>query len=64
MVDFSTRLMVGLDDLRGLFQPERFYDSQWYIDPNIDPLISFWKPTEVLQSSSDSVRGSSSSLYG
>ena len=27
MVDFSTRLKVGLDDLKGLFPPEQFYDS-------------------------------------
>lgn len=27
MVSGSTRLMVGLDDLRGLFQPQQFYDS-------------------------------------
>ena len=23
----SARVMVGLDDLKGLFQPKRFYDS-------------------------------------
>ena len=23
----SVRLMVGLDDLKGLFQPKRFYES-------------------------------------
>lgn len=27
MVNGSTRLMVGLDDLKGLFQPWQFYDS-------------------------------------